>query len=278
MSIQGSGEALHEELFGVLASAGVNDPHTETEHILRCLPAPATREHALAMAQARANGTPLGYVVGYQRFMGVDIVVVPGVLIPRRETELLGWEAVIRLRESHGAGGHNARVIDMCCGSGNLACGIAYALPSAEIWASDLIEECAALTRENATRLGLHDRIHVRHGDLFEQIPRDGLTDYDLIVCNPPYISSRSLSGRQDLLHHEPRVAFDGGPYGLSLYCRLVHDGACFLKPGAWLLFEIGAGQERPIERLITRAHSYDKLEFIADQRGEFRVAAARRC
>ncbi|MDA8389746.1 MAG: peptide chain release factor N(5)-glutamine methyltransferase [Gammaproteobacteria bacterium] len=280
MSITGDAGALHAELFEVLAGAGIDDPHSETTHILESLtsaPSQAARERALAMARARAAGTPLGYVVGQQRFMGVDITVMPGVLIPRSETELLGWEAVVRLRASHGATGLDARVIDMCCGSGNLACGIAHALPQVRVWASDLMENCATLTRHNACQLGLEERIHVHHGDLFQPLCGGPAGYWDLVVCNPPYISTQRLSRRHDLLHHEPRAAFDGGPYGLSIYHRLIRDASHYLSSGGWLLLEIGSGQAGHIERLFARSPEYDKIELVADQRGEFRVAAARR-
>ena len=280
MSMAGDVGALQAELFEVLAGAGIDDPQGEAERILGCLqptPLPVARECALTMARARAAGTPLGYVVGRQRFMGVDIAVAPGVLIPRDETELLGWEAVVRLRESHGPTGRDARIIDMCCGSGNLACGIAHALPEARIWASDLMEDCADLARHNARRLGLHERIYIHHGDLFRPLSESEPGCYDVVVCNPPYIPTQRLRRRQDLLHHEPHAAFDGGPYGVSIYNRLIRDASCFLCGGGWLLFEVGKGQAGYIERLFARSPEYDKLELVADPRGEFRVAAVRR-
>ncbi len=280
MSITSDDGTLQTELFEMLSDAGIDDPYTEIEHIFGCVDSDSTqgtRERALELARARASGTPLGYVIGRQRFMGIEIAVAPGVIIPRSETELLGWETVIRIRESHGASGFGARVIDMCCGSGNLACGIARALPHAEVWASDLMENCAALTHHNARRLGLNERIHVYHGDLFEPLPLHYAGHYDIIVCNPPYISTHGLRQRDELLRHEPRVAFDGGPYGVSLYQRLVREASRFLKRGGWMLFEMGEGQTPHIERLLTRAQEYDKVELVADRRGEFRVAAVRR-
>ena len=281
MDIAEGARALIDAVQEVLTAGGIDDPQLESERIL--IGAHETgssdiKELAMAMAHARANGTPLSYVLGRQRFMGIELSVNPGVLIPRNETELLGWEAVARLREIRGAHGLGARVIDMCCGSGNLACGIAFAVPGAHVWASDLMEDCAKLAARNAVRLGLDDRIHIGFGDLFQPLLTLGASACDVIVCNPPYISSHRLTrDRQDLLAHEPRQAFDGGPYGLSIYQRLIHDAVPFLAKGGWLLLELGVGQATSVERLLRRCGYYDHVELVADPLGEFRVAAARR-
>ncbi|MHB8252369.1 MAG: N5-glutamine methyltransferase family protein [Acidiferrobacter sp.] len=265
----------------VLAAGGIDDPLLESERIVseaRALCAIDIKDLVMSMAHARASGVPLSYVLGRQRFMGVEISVSSGVLIPRNETELLGWEAVARLREARGDHGLGARVIDMCCGSGNLACGIAHAIPGVHVWASDLMEDCAALTARNAKQLGLDDRIHVGFGDLFEPLLKMGANACDMAVCNPPYISSHRLTrDRQDLLSHEPRQAFDGGPYGLSIYQRLIRDAAPFLVKGGWLLLEVGVGQAPSLERLLRRCGYYDQVDIVADPLGELRLVAARR-
>jgi release factor glutamine methyltransferase len=206
--------------------------------------------------------------------MGIELLVAPGALVPRAETELLGRTALAVLQ-------HLAvpapRVIDMCCGSGNLACGIAYHAPSAVIWASDLTDACAEMARRNVERLGLSDRISVRQGDLFDGLHDMGLTGkIDVIVCNPPYISAKRLDGdRAELLRHEPRVAFDGGPYGLSIHQRVMRDAPRFLRPGGTLLFEIGLGQHRQVESLFRRAQAYGDVKFATDDGGSPRVAYA---
>lgn len=275
--------ALIVAIQNILAAGGIVDAVSESERIIGnasagCADTADMWDRAVAMAQTRASGVPLSYVLGRQRFMGVELSVNPGVLIPRNETELLGWEAVARLREARGSHGRGGRVIDMCCGSGNLACGIAHALEGVEVWASDLMEDCAALTASNAQQLGLETRIHVTFGDLFEPLRAMGASACDAIVCNPPYISTHRLArDRQDLLSHEPRQAFDGGPYGLSIYQRLLHDAAPFLRIGGWLLLELGLGQAASLERLLKRCGYYDRVELVADPQGELRVAAARR-
>ena len=203
------------------------------------------------------------------RFMGVDLLVERGVLLPRLETELLGQTALEHLHET-------ARVIDMCCGSGNLACALATRLPRARIWASDLTDACVSLARRNVAHTGVQN-VEVRQGDLFSAL--EGLEGtIDLVVCNPPYISQAKLAGeRAVLLENEPREAFDGGPYGLTIQQRVVKEALPFLKPGGWLLFEIGAGQERQVELLIARTRAYQQIRKVADAAGEVRVVGAQK-
>jgi release factor glutamine methyltransferase len=171
----------------------------------------------------------------------------------------------------------NCRVIDMCCGSGNLACGLASRRPDARIWASDLTEACVSLARRNAAHTGVAGRVTVVQGDLFCAL--QGLEGtIDLVVCNPPYISQAKLAGeRAVLLENEPREAFDGGPYGLSIHQRVVREALPFLKPGGSLLFEIGLGQERQVKMLFERTRAYEDIRTVANAAGEVRVVAGRK-
>jgi release factor glutamine methyltransferase len=208
---------------------------------------------------------------GVTRFMGLELEVRAGALVPRPETELLGGEAVELLRQQGGA----LRVIDVCCGSGNLACAIAAKVLKTEVWALDLTEGCTTLAERNAQKLGLP--VKVRRGDLFAPIADERLEGtVDLIVCNPPYISTGKLEKeRQDLLRDEPREAFDGGPYGLSIHSRVIKEALPLLKTGAPLLFEFGLGQEKQMKMLFDRSKSYRDLRFINDASGAPRVAVA---
>jgi len=204
------------------------------------------------------------------RFMDVELLVERGVLVPRAETELLGLEALQLVEDG-------ARLIDMCCGSGNLACALASRLPHARVWASDLTDSCVALARKNAQFTGVANRITVVQGDLFAGLHELEGT-IDLIVCNPPYISQAKLAGeRAALLENEPREAFDGGPYGLSIHQRVVKEALPFLKPGGWLLFEIGLGQDRQVKMLFERTRAYQDLRTVANAAGEVRVVGARK-
>jgi release factor glutamine methyltransferase len=221
------------------------------------------------------GGNP--YLDGRTRFLDVDLLIAPGALVPREETELLGRTALELLSglQSH----DEVRLIDMCCGSGNLACGIAKNKPGARVWAADLTDGAVAVARANVDQLSLGDRVTVVQGDLFAPLSGMGLEGtIDLIVCNPPYISTGKLATeRAELLSHEPREAFDGGPYGVSIFQRVVRDAVAYLKPSGVLAFEVGVGQERQVSMLFDRSRSYEAVMAISDAAGQPRVLVGRK-
>ncbi len=211
--------------------------------------------------------------VGWQRFMDIEFQCGPGALVPRPETELLARTAIGKAELASGP----LCVVDMCCGVGNLACALALTVPTATLWAADLTSSCVEWTRRNVENLGLRDRVTVVQGDLFAALEGHGLDGrVDLVVCNPPYVStSRLATGRAVLLQHEPREAFDGGPYGLSIHQRVVAEAPLFLKPGGWLLMEFGLGQERQIELVFGRRNRFSAAQFECNSVGAPRVVAA---
>ncbi|WP_293425125.1 N5-glutamine methyltransferase family protein [Phreatobacter sp.] len=211
------------------------------------------------------------YASGRTTFMGLKLLVAPGALVPRPETELLGTTAIETLRSMNVAA---PLVIDMCCGTGNLACAIAVRLPEARIWACDLTQECVDVARGNVDNLGLGDRVAVSRGDLFGALSGQGLEKaVDAIVCNPPYISEKRLEGdRAHLLAREPREAFAAGPYGLSIHMKVLKEAPVFLRPGGVLLFEVGLGQDRQVAGLFERSAAYEAVSTVANGEGEGRV------
>jgi len=211
------------------------------------------------------------YEKGRAQFMGIEMLVAPGALIPRPETELLGTSAVDALRQLNIPA---PRVIDMCCGAGNLACAISLRVPDARVWASDLTNGCVDVARRNVAYHDLADRVSVHQGDLFDTfsgLRLDGTID--LIVCNPPYISEARLrADRAALLELEPREAFAAGPYGLSIHMRVTKDALRYLRPGGILMFEVGLGQERQVTTLLERSKAYENIRVVTNDAGEGRV------
>jgi release factor glutamine methyltransferase len=207
--------------------------------------------------------------------------VVEAQLRPVRDAEggrdrVHGQGAALDVIAEQGAGA--PRVVDLCCGVGNLACAIATHVPGARVWASDLTESCVAQAQGNVDRLGLGGRVSVHRGDLLGAF--DGLAlagTIDVVVANPPYISSGRLTDgdRQVLVAHEPREAFDGGPYGLTIHQRMIKEAPQVLHGRGVLLFEFGLGQERQVELLFRRARAYQGVRFVADDDGNPRVAIA---
>lgn len=216
------------------------------------------------------------YRSGRIEFMGVSLLAAPGALVPRHETEILGRTALRLLKER----GPTPRAIDMCCGSGNLACALAVQLPSLSVIAADLTDGTVELARRNVAQLNLGDRVQVLQGDLFSALAPLSAPPpvVDVVVCNPPYISTGRLEkDRALLLEHEPREAFDGGPYGLSIHQRVLKEALPFLAPDGWVAFEFGAGQERQLELLFGRAKAYGPVHFEKDLSGAPRVAYAQK-
>ncbi|RVD54290.1 peptide chain release factor N(5)-glutamine methyltransferase [Mesorhizobium sp. M2D.F.Ca.ET.185.01.1.1] len=214
------------------------------------------------------------YNKGHTTFMGLELLVGPGALVPRPETELLGTTALDALDQLRIA---EPRIVDMCCGTGNLACAIAHYAPAARIWASDLTDGCVEVSRRNVAFHGLAGRIAVHQGDLFDAFSELELAGtIDMIVCNPPYISEKRLEGdRSHLIDLEPREAFAAGPYGLSIHMRVIKDAQQYLRPGGILLFEVGLGQDRQVTGLLDRSKSYEDVSVVANELGEGRVVFA---
>lgn len=235
---------------------------------------PAARKRLHAMLESRLEGTPLAHLTGRQDFMGLTLLSSPAALVPRRETELLGSTAVDKARDAS----DEPLIIDLCTGAGNLALALALHLPAARVFGSDLSEDAVELARENARFTGL-DRVEFRCGDLrdpFAEADFNGRVD--LVVCNPPYISSTRMEEMPvEIRAHEPRLAFDGGPFGVQFLRRLVAVVPDLLRPGGWLAMEVGLGQGPQVEKLLKRHDTFDRVEPVANRSGDIRVLCARR-
>lgn len=232
-----------------------------------------------ALVEKKLTGVPLAHLTGRQSFMGLELMAGPGALIPRSETELLGHAALELLRRAGGAGSRPL-VIDVCTGSGNLALALAYHDPRCEVVGGDLSPEAVELARKNAECVGLSDRVRFVVADLFafgdESASLRGAAD--LIVCNPPYISTRTVSQLPgEIGDHEPRLAFDGGDFGISVLLKLMREAPDYLKPAAWLCFEVGVGQGESMARRLERSDAYAEVQRVRDNAGEVRTLLARR-
>ena len=118
----------------------------------------------------------------------------------------------------------------------------------------------------------------MHQGDLFASLKGVAPSgEIDLIVCNPPYISTGRLAkDSAHLLENEPREAFDGGPYGLSIHQRVIKEAPEHLREGGYLVFEMGLGQERQLELLFARFKGFETPRIFQDAAGAPRVVGAR--
>lgn len=201
------------------------------------------------LVRRSARGEPLNYLTGEREFYGLPFLVTPDVLIPRPETETLVERAFGLARSRPGA----LRFLDVGTGSGCIAISLARQLPEARGWGTDQSRTALAVARENARRHGVEGRLEFVCSDLLECFSQK--PSFDFILSNPPYIAADEMA---DLPHtvrgYEPGVALDGGQAGLEIYARLIPQTACRLTKSGCLLLEIGAGQEREVEKLIRQA------------------------
>lgn len=230
-----------------------------------------------SLVARRVAGEPLSHLTERQQFMGLEMLAGREALVPRKETELLA-RAAIDLTNAAAANG-TPRVLDLCTGSGNIAVSVAYHAPAAEVFASDLSETAIELARRNAAHLGLGERIDFRASDLLVAFERPEFMErFDVITCNPPYISSGKVGQMpKEISEHEPRLAFDGGALGISILMRLIQDAPRFLRKGGWLAFEVGLGQGPALVKRLQAGKLYERVEAKQDHAGQIRVVAARR-
>lgn len=220
-----------------------------------------------AVAQ-RAAGKPLQYITGHQEFFGLDFIVSPAVLIPRPETEHL-VESALQIAREHGV----KTMVDVGTGSGCIALALAHALPEVAITAVDISEAALAIARKNAERLGL-TRIDIRQSDLLSIFHGQSAV-FDMIVSNPPYVGRCEADKVQrEVREHEPEIAVFGGDRGLDIYQRLLPQCWELLKPGGWLLLEIGYSIEAPVRELL---NGWSELRTVADLQEIPRVVVARK-
>jgi len=230
-------------------------------------------ERLQALIEQRLAGVPLAHLTGRQHFLGLEMLAGAEALVPRRETELLG-RAAIELAHATPA----AMAVDVCTGCGNIALAIARHVPQANVFAADLSADAIALARRNADHLGLAARVDFRTGDLLAPFDTpEFLGRVDLLTCNPPYISSGKVGQMAaEIAAHEPSLAFDGGPLGVTILMRLLQDAPRFLKPGGWLAFEVGLGQGPALARRLKAANSYKEVRELTDENGAVRAILAR--
>jgi len=195
----------------------------------------------------REHREPVSHILGRKGFWKIMLGVTPDVLTPRPDTETV-VEWVLREFPEHAAWS----VLDLGVGSGAILLSILAERPAARGMGVDVSEEALAVARDNAAHLGLAGRMTLLRGDWTEGLPDEG---FDLVVCNPPYIASDVIESLEpEVRDHEPRLALEGGPDGLTHYRRLAPEILRVLKPGGRFAVEIGYDQKAAVEALFREA------------------------
>jgi len=231
----------------------------------------------------RATGMPSQYITGHQEFWGLDFVVSPAVLIPRPETEHL-VEAVLELAR----GVPSPRVVDVGTGSGCVALALAHELKTAEIYGVDLSDDALEVARANAARLQLEKGVRFLQTNILAVIPREDFSasrgtclaefrDFDFVVSNPPYVAfSEADKVQKSVFEFEPRLAVFAGENGLDVIRPLTKQAHEALKPGGWLMLEIGYSMRDAVVNLLSPT-MWDDIRVVPDLQGISRVVGARK-
>jgi release factor glutamine methyltransferase len=220
------------------------------------------------LLERRIAGAPLSHLTGTREFWSIPFEVTASVLVPRPETEGL-VEKVLELSTREGES-----ILDVGTGSGCIAIALAKELPRAAITAVDVSRRALAVARRNAARHRARS-VEFRRSDLFSAFRGTGVK-FDFIVSNPPYVSRAEWEALPaDVRDFEPRRALFAGESGLELIERLVRRAGTFLRPGGYLVFEIGDGQRESVLGLFGRR--WTEIETAWDLAGKPRVITARR-
>jgi release factor glutamine methyltransferase len=270
---QTSGETLRAARVRLAATSKLprRDAELLLEHVLGCdatallthperILSTAELEQFDRLVERRLASEPMQYLTGEQEFIGLRFEVSPAVLIPRPETEHL-VEAVLERFEREEA----VRIVDVGTGSGAIAVALAHYLPHSRVTAVDLYPAALEVARRNAQRHGVVDRLTLLPSDLLASIDT---ADFDVVVANPPYIASGEVLEPQ-VANYEPHSALYAGPTGLEIYERLIPQAARVLKPGGWLMLEIGYGQSAAVRNLM---HGWADVTLVNDLQGIPRV------
>ena len=224
------------------------------------------------VVRERARGCPTQYITGHQEFWGLDLLVSPAVLIPRPETEHVVETVLELVKEYPFDGPGRLRLVDVGTGSGCIALSLASELPHAEIHACDISEEALEIARINAARLALGGKVLFRKSDLLAVYAGE---KFDFVISNPPYVGAAEADKVQrQVREFEPQIAVFSGEEGMDIYRKLVPQAREALRPGGWLVGEIGFSAEQKVRELLA---GWTDVQVTADLQGIPRVIAAKR-
>ena len=242
----------------MLSEAGCIAAREEADELMQAAEGDSDVLHDLV--SRRTNGEPIAWLTGAVIFCGVRLCVAPGVYVPRRQTEPLARRAATLLPSAGVAA-------DLCTGVGAIAAVLAAAVPTARILATELDGGAVRCARRNG--------VNVFEGFLDDPLPREFEHRIEVLTAVVPYVPSDSLRLLpRDVQACEPRLALDGGVDGMDLLGEVVRRSPRWLRPGGWLLLELGGDQAEPIGQLL-HASGFTGLDVMADEDGDPRAICA---
>ena len=219
----------------------------------------------------RLRGEPVAYITGAWEFYGLPMTVTPDVLIPRMDTEVL----VDAAKEILVGRKMDARILDLCCGSGCIACALGHELPASKLVAVDISASALEICRKNLAANRLSSRCITLQADATAAPPLS-IGTFDLIVSNPPYIASDEIIELDSSVRdYEPIWALDGGKDGLRFYKGILKYWKSLLRPGGFILFEVGEDQAQTVKDMVLAA-GFAAADTRKDSQGIDRVVIGR--
>jgi release factor glutamine methyltransferase len=302
MSVTVTWAELRDEAAARLRDGGVEQPSVEVGWLLEEVSgldaaeqvaeagAPATQRAVAALDRLvgrRVGGEPLQYVLGSWSFCGIDLLVDPRVLIPRPETEVVAQVAIAEAERLGARVGKadawsgaitTSTVADLGTGSGALAIALAYSLPDAEVWATDVDDDALAVARANVAGSGTPSvRVRIAQGAWFDALPDELRGRLLLAVSNPPYLAESELATLDAAVGEwEPTGALVSGPTGLEAFEQIVAAAPDWLDPQGTLVLELAPHQAGAVTELA-RGAGFVEVEVHEDLVGRDRVLVARR-
>ena len=231
----------------------------------------AIEEKVMEYTARRLKGEPVAYITGVWEFYGLPIITTPDVLIPRMDTVVLidlAKELLVGVKM-------DARILDLCCGSGCITCAIGHELPASRLVAVDISANALDICKKNIAANRMDGRVICIQTDALSSPPM-GIGEFDMIISNPPYIASKEiLTLDTSVRDHEPTWALDGGEDGLKFYKAIIKYWKSILRPGGHLIFEVGEGQAADVAEMLRYA-GFDHVGTRKDTLGVERAVFGR--
>ena len=255
----------------ILVAKAAGKPVAELLRDINLYATPAIEETVGDYIRRRLAGEPVAYITGTWEFYGLPMLVTPDVLIPRMDTEVL----VDAAKELLIGRKMDARILDLCCGSGCISCALGHELPASKLVAVDISASALEICRKNIALNRLSTRIITMQADASFSPPL-GIGQFDMLVSNPPYIASGDiLTLDPSVRDYEPVWALDGGETGLRFYKSIIKFWKSVLRPGGYLLFEVGEGQADDVKDMML-AGGFESAGTRKDTLGVERVVFGR--
>lgn len=225
-----------------------------------------------SFVRRKLHGEPMPYILGQWDFYGMTLIVTPDVLIPRDDTVVVTELAIKKAMFLE----QNPRILDLCTGSGCIGLAIARRVKDARVTLGDVSAAALRVARRNAAQLKLTGRVNCVAMDACKPA-QEFLGTYDLIVANPPYITTAEMKTLDPSVRDfEPHLALDGGEDGLDYYRSIIQNYSSVLAPRGYLCFEFGMGQADAVCRLLERG-GYEVLELKKDTANITRAVLAQK-